>query len=144
MAGQVGVMGMLAVASVRDIRKKQIEVTEIIIFSIIAVVIHMITGEQSIGNMLLGVIPGLILVGLSFLTKGKIGLGDGIIVSASGLFLGLQKNVELFLTGLVLCGIWALALIVIRKKKGSYEIPFVPFLLAAYMEMLIVGAINGQ
>lgn len=135
---------MLAVASVRDIRKKQIEVTEIIIFSIIAVVIHMITGEQSIGNMLLGVIPGLILVGLSFLTKGKIGLGDGIIVSASGLFLGLQKNVELFLTGLVLCGIWALALIVIRKKKGSYEIPFVPFLLAAYMEMLIVGAINGQ
>lgn len=144
MAGQVGVMGMLAIASVRDIRKKQIEVTEIIIFSIIAVVIHMITGEQSIGNMLLGVIPGLILVGLSFLTKGKIGLGDGIIVSASGLFLGLQKNVELFLTGLVLCGIWALALIVIRKKKGSYEIPFVPFLLAAYMEMLIVGAINGQ
>ncbi len=144
MAGQIGIMGMLAVASAQDIKKKQIKTTVVVIFSILAVIIHMFTNELTITNMLLGAIPGVVLMGLSFLTRGKIGLGDGVVVAASGLFLGLQKNIELFLTGLILCGLWALALVVIRKKKRDYAIPFVPFLLAAYMEMLIVGAISGQ
>ncbi len=113
---------MLALASAQDIKKKSIKLTWILIFSILAIVIHIFFGEESIVNLLLGIIPGAGLMLVSLATR---------------------RNMELFLTGLMLCAIWALALIIIRKKKGDYEIPFVPFLLAAYMEMLIAGAIMG-
>lgn len=137
MAGQVGLIGMLAIATSQDIKKKQIRLIWVIIFALLAILIHILTGEDSIFNMLLGIIPGVALIGLSFVFRGRIGLGDGCLLVASGLFLGLRGNMDLFLTALLFCGIWAMGLVVIRKKKGDYEIPFAPFLLAAYIKMLV-------
>lgn len=137
MAGQVGLIGMLAIATSQDIKKKQIGLIWIIAFAMLAIVIHIVTGEDSIFSMLLGSLPGLLLIGLSFVFRGRIGIGDGSLLVASGLFLGLRGNIDLFLTALLFCGIWAIGLIIFRKKKGDYEIPFAPFLLAAYIKMLI-------
>ena len=138
MIQQAAALGLLAMASAQDIKRKQIEIIPPIVFSIIAIILHIFIGRESIGNLLLGMAIGLIMLILSVVSQGKVGSGDGIILMVTGLFLGAKQNLELLVTGLIFCAIWALILIVVRGKKGNYEIPFIPFLLAAYLVMLIL------
>ena len=71
-----------------------------------------------------------------FFDKPVISIGDGLLLIVTGIYLGLEENLKLFLCGLFLCGLWALGLVLLRKKSRKDSIPFVPFLLAAYMGML--------
>ena len=48
-----------------------------------------------------------------------------------------RQNLELFLYGLFLCSMWALGLLILRKKSRKDSVAFVPFLLAAYIGMLV-------
>lgn len=64
---------------------------------------------------------------------GSVGRADGMILVVSGIFLGFEKNVEVFVMGLFLAGITSLFLSVIRRKGRTYRIPFAPFLLAGYL-----------
>ena len=50
-----------------------------------------------------------------------------MILVVSGIFLGFEKNVEVFVMGLFLAGITSLFLSVIRRKGRTYRIPFAPF-----------------
>ena len=88
-------------------------------------------------NMLLGMSVGVALLFFSVLTGGKIGAGDGVLLIVTGIYLGLEQNLQLFFCGLLLCSMWALGLLILRKKTRKDSIPFVPFLLAAYMGMLV-------
>ena len=54
------------------------------------------------------------------------------------LFLGFEKNVEVFVMGLFLAGITSLFLSVIRRKGRTYRIPFAPFLLAGYLFVMVM------
>ena len=92
---------------------------------------------QSIENILLGMSVGVVLLMLSVLTGGRIGAGDAVLLIVTGIYLGLEQNLQLFFSGLLLCGMWALGLLILRKKSRKDSIPFVPFLLAAYMGMLV-------
>ena len=67
---------------------------------------------------------------------GKNRYRDGVLLTVTGIYLGPERNLTLFFGALVLCGIWALGLLALRKKRRTDCIPFVPFLLAAYMGML--------
>ena len=63
---------------------------------------------------------------------------DGMILVVSGIFLGFEKNVEVFVMGLFLAGITSLFLSVIRRKGRTYRIPFAPFLLAGYLFVMVM------
>ena len=131
------VMGMLTLCSAEDIKKKQIHINPVLFFGILGVLFHMIWRMQSIENLLLGMSVGVVLLILSALTGGRIGAGDAVLLIVTGIYLGLEQNLELFLSGLFLCSLWALGLLVLRKGNRTDRIPFVPFLLAAYMCMLV-------
>ena len=93
----------------------------------------------SIENVLLGMSVGVVLLIFSIVTGGRIGAGDAVLLIVTGIYLGFEQNLQLFLSGLLLCGIWALGLLVLRKKSRKDSIPFVPFLLASYMGMLVLA-----
>lgn len=131
------VMSMLALCTAQDMKKRQIRLNFVLVFGILGVFFHMLWRMLSIGNILLGMSVGAALLLLSVLTKGGIGVGDALILVVTGIYLGLEKNLELFLFGLFLCSMWSLCLLVLRKKSRKDSIPFVPFLLAAYMGMLV-------
>lgn len=131
------VMSMLALCTAQDMKKRQIRLNFVLVFGILGVFFHMLWRMLSIGNILLGMSVGAALLLLSVLTKGGIGVGDALILIVTGIYLGLEKNLELFLFGLFLCSMWSLGLLVLRKKSRKDSIPFVPFLLAAYMGMLV-------
>lgn len=137
MWSQAVVMGMLTLCSAEDIKKKQIRLNPILIFGILGIFFHMLWRMQSIEEVLLGMSVGVALLVISILTGGRVGAGDAVLLMVTGIYLGLEKNLELFFCGLLLSGVWALGLLVLRKKSRKDSIPFVPFLLASYMGMLV-------
>jgi leader peptidase (prepilin peptidase)/N-methyltransferase len=72
------------------------------------------------------------------LLGGGVGLADGMILIVSGIFLGFEKNLEVFVAGLFLVGITSLFLSVIKKKGRTYRIPFAPFLLVGYLFVMVM------
>lgn len=76
---------------------------------------------------------GAALLGLSYLTDGGIGEGDGWFFVITGFFLSPAENVLLFLSGVAFCSIYSLTLTAaavigggsVRKKK----LPFLPYVL---------------
>lgn len=136
MCRHAAMIGMLTICAVTDIQKKKICINLVLTFGIIGVVLHMIWREQSIQSLLLGMAIGVSLLIFSVISGGKVGAGDGMILMVTGVYLGIRQNAELFLTGLVFCSMWAMYLMVFKRKSRKTEIPFVPFLLAAYVEML--------
>ena len=134
---QAAMMGMLAICSAQDIRKKEIRLNLVLFFGILGIIFHMLFRVHSIGNLLLGMMVGIVLLLAGVVSEGRIGAGDGVLLTVTGVYLGLEGNLTLFFGALVLCGVWALGLLVLRKKKKTDCIPFVPFLLAAYVVMLL-------
>jgi leader peptidase (prepilin peptidase)/N-methyltransferase len=139
MWNQLTMMGMLALCSVQDIRKKQIRLNPVLAFGILGILFHMLWSLQSIGSLLAGMAVGMALLILALLSGGRIGVGDGVLLIVTGIYLGLEGNLELLFLALLLSGLWALVLLLLKKKKRQDTIPFVPFLLAAYIGMVVVG-----
>ena len=137
MWSQAAVVSMLTLCSAEDMKRKQIRLNPVLLFGILGIFFHMLWRVQSIENILLGMSVGVVLLMLSVLTGGRIGAGDAVLLIVTGIYLGLEQNLQLFFSGLLLCGMWALGLLILRKKSRKDSIPFVPFLLAAYMGMLV-------
>ncbi len=136
MWSRVAVVGMLAICAAEDIRKKQIHLNLILAFGIIGVVFHMLWQMQTIENVLFGMGVGGALLLLSVLTRGKIGIGDGILLVVTGIYLGLEQNLELLVCSLFICAVYALFLLALRKRSRKDTVAFVPFVLISYVCML--------
>ena len=87
--------------------------------------------------MLGGASVGVVLLVIGYLTKEKIGYGDGILFVATGIYLGFWNNLILLWLSTSLAGIYGIILMLLKKKKKDSEIPLVPFVLGVYVVTLI-------
>ncbi len=129
---------LLSICAIEDLKHKEVTVTYILLFGILGVLLHLFYPEASVYSMLWGLLLGVAVILISILTHGEIGLGDGILLTVTGIYLGGYQNLELFLIGICLAGIWSLGAILLKKKKRKEKIAFMPFLLMAYAFMLVV------
>lgn len=121
-----GVLIFLAILSSEDIREKKISVKTILIGALPAIICRFIDGQASGIEISGSLIPGVLLLLLSIMTKESIGKGDGIVVMVLGLWIGGQMTFLVVCLAIWAAGIFA-AVCLIRKKRGL--IPFVPCLL---------------
>ena len=83
-------------------------------------------------------LPGAICLLMARATHQGIGYGDAMLILVCGLSVGWSTCIELVLSAFFLVG--AAALVLLIKYSGQKtELPFVPFLLAAWMWQLICG-----
>ena len=134
----ITLLGMLVFCTIEDCRRKRILLGPVLLFGILGLILHLYYRNISIWNLLAGCLIGVILLLISKVTRGNIGIGDGLILIVTGVYLGFEDNSILFMHGLLFCGIWSLVLLVTKKKKGTDEVPFIPFLLLAYLKMLLI------
>ncbi len=118
---------MIGLLSWRDIYEKRISVTVLLVFGILAVFFRVFFCEFGLGFLGKGMIPGLLLLVLSFATQEKIGYGDGLAVLVTGLWCGgafvfSACQIAFFFSGIYVC-------LLLLCKKGR-TIAFLPFLLA--------------
>lgn len=127
----------LAVAAYWDCKEKQIGLNIVLAGAVTGIVLQMAAREARVSDILSGVCVGLLMLFLSWMTRESVGAGDGLILMVSGIFLGFWKNISMFMTALVMTGMVGLFLIAVKKKGRNYRLPFVPFLLAAYLFQIL-------
>lgn len=77
-------------------------------------------------------IPGAAVLGLSFLTEGQIGTGDGLVLICLGFLLGCRRTLFILFIGLLLSSICSVVLLIRRKAGRKSRIPWMPFLFGGY------------
>lgn len=143
MYGMAGAVGLLAAGGIFDIKSKKIPFAVLGaggIWSVIGLVFKAAeTGiPQTLLFVLTAIVPGAILVVLSFLTEKKIGYGDGIVLMILGCMEGAETAFLVFCTGLFLQSLFAVGLLIVKKADKQSCIPFVPFLLVARIALLFL------
>lgn len=137
MLPSIVLFGMLLISAYRDWKEKSVYLYLLMGTGIAGLVFHIIFQEHTIIDVLGGIAIGVLVLLFSLLSRGGIGSGDGLTLMVSGIFLGFEKNMELFITAICFSAVMALFLLVVRRKARSYRIPFLPFLLASYLMLLI-------
>lgn len=124
---------MLLLFSIEDIRKRRIDILPLLAFSVIGAVYQAVTRALTILEICGGMLLGVGLLGIAKMTGESLGYGDGMLFLVTGIYLGGWDNCSLLMTSLVLAFVFAIIQILVRKKSAKSEIPFVPFVLSAYV-----------
>ena len=131
-------LGFFSISAYQDYRKRKINVYFLLTGGIIGLLVHLYSMEFDIIEILFGMGIGIMILLYGFLLGGGVGFADGMLLIVSGIFLGFEKNLEVFIAGLFLVGITSLFLSVIKKKGRTYRIPFAPFLLVGYLFVMVM------
>ncbi len=124
----VAAFAFLIPSLVTDIKKKKISVPLCIAGILTGIVLSVVFGD--VRASLTGLIPGLCLTAIAYLSKEAIGTGDGLIFTMIGSLFGFWKSIAVLFTALLFAMVIALILLVIKRAGRKTEFPFVPFLLA--------------
>ena len=115
---KVIVLGLLGLCSLEDVRHKRLTIVYILMFGIGGLILHLFAPVCSIYSILCGMLLGIAMILVSFITRGNVGIGDGMLLLVTGVYLGGYGNLQLLMTGLLLAALWALGLLMLKKKKG--------------------------
>jgi leader peptidase (prepilin peptidase)/N-methyltransferase len=92
------VLGMLGICSIEDIRKKEIQSIRVLCFGIGGILLHLWQRNQSLYSMLGGIAVGAVVIILSLVSGGIIGIGDGLVLCVAGIYIGGINTMRLLLT----------------------------------------------
>jgi len=139
---KLGILAVLVVSSIEDIRKKEILLWEIrtcAVLSVAAVFMAFYKGSLDIMDVLLSILPGALLLFLSFISREGIGYGDGLIVLAAGPSLGFYDLLTMLMTAIILSGLFSGLLLIFKRAKRKTRIAFAPFLAAGCAVAIALG-----
>lgn len=131
---------------VQDIRRKEIGKIGLLAGFALVLLLLLLEGivkqnlfatDALLRKNLWGILPGICVWVLSYVTRGGIGKGDGYLLCVSGLALGAEANLAILFYGLLAAGLFSGVLLVLRKVKRETKLPFVPFLCGGYLILLM-------
>jgi len=121
-----------------DYRTKLIEAKWLWIIGVFGVVLLLLhSGIAIVGQVFAGTLPGWILLMLAWVSGESVGFGDGWLFVVTGIFLGWKKNAVLLLGSLIFAGVFAIVCLVLKKKEKNDRIALAPFVLAAYVGVVL-------
>ena len=123
---------ILGVICVFDIKRKKIPVYMLIILAAAGIISNFTVGEFDIEKRIIAMLPGMILLIVSMITKQQIGYGYGMIILIMGLYIDIDDILSIVLSSFLLSSIAAIILMTVFKKKKNFEMAFSPFLLIGY------------
>lgn len=123
--------------SVWDIRKKQLPAIILLLGMAISLVYGLWNTNGPI--LLLGIIPGMLLMLMGFLTREKVGYGDGIMVIIIGLIMNWPGSFVVYVIAQFGVLFFAAVLLFLKKADRNMQIPFAPFLTAGLVLYKIGG-----
>ncbi len=123
--------------TIEDIRHKKISLAVLAVLGTVLLAIS-VWQKNGLLYILLGLLPGVLAMFFSWLTKGGFGLGDALLLIATGSFLGLWDGLAVLMMGLILSSLTGIVLLAMKKAKLKTELPFIPF----YFGGLLIWGIN--
>lgn len=125
----------IAILSLEDILKKSVPVA-LLAAGVLYIPAGLIAeGAESFSFLdnILGLIPGAVLLIISFVSRGQIGIGDGCLVMMLGASLGIETVIRILTAALLLITVFSGVMLAMRKLKRKSTLPFIPFLFAGYI-----------
>ena len=149
---------LLVICSYTDIRERGISIRVLAVFIVSSAALMISTYmlgdrygvikrsliyEPDPINILLSLLPGIILLIISFISREAIGRGDVYVVSLLGFMTGIDRILAILLISMLSCGIFGLAYMVMKGKSRKDTLPYVPFLLGAYILTMLINRTTG-
>ena len=125
----------LAFLALEDIRKKTLHIIVLAAGTVFipAIVLSEETDGLIISDNAIGLIPGAVFLLLSYVSRGQVGIGDGILILILGAALGIGEIVILLTAALLLIALFSGIMLVCGKLKRKSTLPFIPFVFAGYV-----------
>lgn len=94
-------------------------------------------------NIIMSLVPGLILLLISFFTKEAIGRGDVYVICLLGLMIGFDMIFRVLFISMIICAVVGLICMALKGMKKKDTLPFIPFLLGAYVIFILLYNTGG-
>lgn len=130
---------VLCMASYSDI-KHRIIANRLILCGFIAglaIMLLQFDGAKAFDYFLGFLSGGGILLIISYITKGGIGMGDIKLMSCVGILMGFSRTISILFFSIIICGIFSAVLLVIKKFSKKSTVPFAPFIMCAAILLAI-------
>ena len=129
---------LLGISTVIDIKTRKVSFKILVLYGALGMLNLVFFDGQNLYAALGGALIGIFVLGISKLTRGGIGMGDGFLIIVTGVFLGTWKNIELLLGSFFLAAIFSVFYLIVKKKNDKKEIrkkeiPLVPFLFLSFL-----------
>ena len=123
----------LSGAACRDLLNRTVSKAWAFVFMTAAILYHILQRDMTIAAWGAGMIPALVMLAAALLTKQAFGCGDCLVLAVLGGMRGAGYAVLLLLAGLCLAAVFSCVGVVMGKLTREGELPFVPFLLTAFL-----------
>lgn len=123
----------LMINTIMDIKTKKVSMIVILVGMIVGIGIKLKLEMFFQWESLWAIIPGVVVLGFSFITRQQIGYGDGMTIIMLGLFVTSIQIISICMLAVWFAGIVSIVLLLILHKNKKYEIPFIPFLFVSYV-----------
>lgn len=125
------VLVYMGVLTLLDAKKRELPLKVLAagtVWAVGAAACQLLKGEGSWMELLLGAIPGIILLNLAWLTD-SMGIGDGIVLLQLNLCMFVEKMVVAFGISLLAIGVFALPILLVKRGSSrGMRLPYMPFL----------------
>jgi len=98
---RICILAFLGINSWKDIRTREVSLLSIGVFGIVGMVRACFLGNVSM-DLVWNVCMGIAVIGLSIISKGAVGMGDGLLFLSLGTVLSFEELLSAFLLGLFL------------------------------------------
>lgn len=126
---------ILLPATIVDIKLKRINVYLCLVAMLAVLAFRTLVIEEKDVVIIADLIPGVVMLFISFLSGEKIGYGDGIMLTYIGCVMGWKGALTALFVSLFASAVISVILLLLKKADRKTEIPFVPF--------ISIGAIAG-
>lgn len=127
----------LAVFTLYDIKNMQIPIIYVLLFALSVIGICIADSDYNAVDIIVRVLPGVFLLLISFVTSQAVGYGDGLVMVLIGLLLDINMVTSLLLTALILSSVVSVLALISKKANRQTRLPFMPFLLIAWLIVLV-------
>lgn len=132
-------LGILCRETVRDIREREVDIGMPIAYGTVIFLINLVPGYGDIKGCIGGAILGSVIIVMSLIKSESIGIGDGIMLVITGIALGTYLNLILIVRAMIMAGIGAIILIIVRKRRNmtAETMPLMPYILLSYITICV-------
>lgn len=122
------------ISAFEDVKQRSIGILPGGIAFAVGTILFFITGGKP-ADFLLSLIPGALILIMSVLSRGRIGLGDAMFISVSGVFMGMEKTVCIVMAAWFACAITGLFACLWRFVSGGFKTMSIPFVTVFFLVM---------
>jgi len=131
MIAYILMMAILIIASIYDIRYREIPLWTMILamlISIMNLIFSIYLGKFTFIDFVYTAFPGILFLLLAFLFSGSMGFGDGAMLLAVSPVFGVSRVYLGIVIALLFNVLFSIILIILKKAGRKTKMPFIPFL----------------